>query len=292
MKIAPLIYSRTEQHEYFFAVRPDSFESVDPFITRAKDEIISLVNDVQRIKGRRFLVLSKNGFCIAGVACVMKYFIADGKLNPDEKAEAKTYELVDQNSRRYGIFLGYVFKGNGNEIPVVTDSDLWQMFKKNLAPNWNDKNVSGKKGYGFDCTGKPAPAKRIASQKYCGVTLYDASKISAAALFEEYLARAENEKVAFCSDVDSLSAVENKIFTAASTSQDIIDILKKRNDNEQKPQVQSVQEPQIEYQSEPEQIQTVTQKKNRIRPKNNNIIKKINKSKPIQWIRKKFFSLF
>ncbi len=233
MKIEPLIFSRTEACEYFFAVRPDDFKSNNVFASRAREEITSLVNEVQYKNDRKFLVLSENGLCIAGIACIMKTFIEGGGLTPDEKADAKTYKTVDKGSRRYGVFLGYVFKDVAGEIPLMTDSDLWQMFKENLEEIWNDKSAKERKGKYFECKSKLAPVEEIESKTYCGITLYDDSKVSDKALFEKYLALAQKENVAFRSGADNVDLLKDKIFTAVSTSTQIIEILKTRHDKEQ-----------------------------------------------------------
>lgn len=238
MKIAPLIYSRTGQQDYFgnFAVRPRGFP-ID--ISWAAKKVRSAMNGVSKVN-RRFLVLSQNDFCIAGVAFNMRYFVNNGTLTSEEKAEAKDYTIIER--RLYPVFLGYVFKCSSSEIPVVTDSDLWQMFKEKLIPIWNDGRASAVEvDYYFECKSEPLSADKIeVTAKYLDVLLYDTAKIPDEFLFKEYLSRAYKENVAFCSGVDSISMLEK--FTAVSTSTDIIDILKHKQKAQEKENLQKEKE--------------------------------------------------
>ena len=228
MEIAPLIYSRTGKQDYFgnFAVRPREFPIN---ISWATKKIRSAMSDVSKVN-RRVLVLSQNKVCIAGIALNMDYFVNNGMLTPEEKAVAKDYATT--GDRLYAVFLGYVFRCSTGEIPVVTDSDLWQMFHDNLVPIWNDRRASAVEvDYYFECKSERAPAAKIdAPARYLGALLYDVKKFSETALLKEYLSRAQTEDVAFCSNVDNISTVKEKIFTAASISSDLFAILKREQE--------------------------------------------------------------
>ena len=67
------------------------------------------------------------------------------------------------------VFLGYVFKCSTGEIPVVTDSDLWQMFHDNLVLIWNDGRTSAVEvDYYFECKSeRPTAINFGVSKNFC-----------------------------------------------------------------------------------------------------------------------------
>ena len=136
MKIAPLIHSRTGQCDYNskFAVRPNDFSEIQ----WARSKILSATRNISRFNVIRRIVAAKNGVCIAGIVCTMKCFVNNCLTGADKDA-AQSY--IDVHGRLYGVFLGYAFKGNANEIPDVNYSDLWQWFKKYLVPEWEKKSA-------------------------------------------------------------------------------------------------------------------------------------------------------
>ena len=239
MKIAPLIHSRTGECDYNskFAVRPMNF-SADS-ISWARSKILAATRNIDRLNGIRRLVATKDGVCIAGIVCTMKYFI-NNCLSSENKNDAKIY--ADVQGRLYGVFLGYVFKSNGNEIPVVTESDLWQWFEKYLAPEWNRKSAQTVEVDYFDWD-NVAPARAgetPPTDRYFDVQLYDAAKFDDENLFREYLSEAltATNEIAFCSNVDKIQPVEEGIYTAITTSAKNIAALK--NHAQEQPQ-QAVQ---------------------------------------------------
>lgn len=121
MEIAPLIYSRTGQCDYNskFAVRPNGFSEIQ----WARNKILTATRNISRFNGIRRIVAAKDGICIAGIVCTMKYFVNDCLTGVD-KESAQPYSHI--NGTLYGVFLGYAFKGNANEIPDVNYSNLWQ----------------------------------------------------------------------------------------------------------------------------------------------------------------------
>lgn len=210
MEIAPLIYSRTGECDYNskFAVRPKSFTEIQ----WARNKILAAMRNIGRFNGIRRIVASKNGVCIAGIVCTMKYFV-NNCLTGAEKDAAQLYSHI--RGTLYGVFLGYTFKGSAKEIPDVIDSDLWQWFSKYLVPEWEKKSARTVEVDYFNWKSKPAPKIN------CGVEFYDSAAVDEEKIlkiFDEYLARALTEEVAFCSNVENIQAVEDGIYTAVTTS--------------------------------------------------------------------------
>ena len=206
MEVAPLIYSRTGQCDYNskFAVRPKGFSEIQ----WARNKILAAMRNISRYNGIRRIVASKNGVCVAGIVCTMKYFVNEC-LNG--LAEAQPYSHI--RGTLYGVFLGYAFNGNTNEIPDVNYSDLWQWFNKYLAPEWEKKSARTVEVDYFSFKSKSAPKINR------GVEFYDSAAVDEEKIFEEYLARALTEDVAFCSNVENIQAVEeDEIYTAVTTS--------------------------------------------------------------------------
>lgn len=148
----------------------------------------------------------------------MKYFV-NNCLSGTEKEDAQPYSHI--RGTLYGVFLGYAFKGNGNEIPDVNYSDLWQWFKEYLAPEWEKKSARTVEVdyFSWDKV-KPAPKTNH------GTEFYDSAVSNDKKLFDEYLSRALTEEVAFCSNVENIQAVEDGIYTAVTTSASNVDKLK------------------------------------------------------------------
>ncbi|MBR1397376.1 MAG: hypothetical protein IJ563_07575 [Selenomonadaceae bacterium] len=217
MEIAPLIHSRTGQCDYNskFAVRPKDFISN---IQWSRDKILSATKNIDLLDGMHYLVASKDGVCIAGVVCTMKYFVSNC-LTPDEQEEAKAY--VDVQGRLYGVFLGYSFKGNTGEIPNISYSDMWQWFKNYLVPVWDRKPAETVEVPYTELDGKNYVGTTIIPiETFNNTSFYDLGNDEK--LFEMYLSKASAEDVAFCSNVDRLKSLEDGVYTAVSTSQGII----------------------------------------------------------------------
>lgn len=239
MKIAPLIHSRTGECDYNskFAVRPTNFSSDS--ISWARSKILAATRNIDRLNGIRRLVAAKDGVCIAGIVCTMKYFV-NNCLSDSQQDDAKPY--ADVQGRLYGVFLGYAFKSNGNEIPIVTKTDLWQWFEKYLVPEWNKKSARTVEVDYFDWDNiAPAHADETSpTDRYFDVRLYDAANFDDEKLFREYLSEAltSTNEIAFCSNVDKIQPVEDGIYTAVTTSAKNIAALK--NHAQEQPQ-QAVQ---------------------------------------------------
>ena len=216
MKIAPLIFSRTGQCDYNskFAVRPKEFSEIQ----WARSKILAATRNISRFNGIRRIVAAQNGICIAGFVCTMKYFVNDC-LTGAEKEDAQPYSHI--RGTLYGVFLGYAVKGNANEIPFVSYSDLWQWFKEYLVPEWEKKSARTVEVdyFSWDKV-KLAPATNH------GTEFYDSAIADDEKLFDEYLSRALTEEVAFCSNVENIQAVEDGIYTAVTTSASNVDKLK------------------------------------------------------------------
>ena len=218
MKIAPLIHSRTGQCDYNskFAVRPNGFSEIQ----WARSKILAATRNIDRFNGIRRIVAAKNGICIAGIVCTMKYFVNNCLTGADKDA-AQPY--IDVHGRLYGVFLGYAFKGNANEIPIVNSPDLWQWFKEYLTPEWEKKSART-----VEVDYLSWDKVKLAHVTDHGTEFYDSAAFNEEELFDEYLSRSLNAKseIAFCSNVENIQAVEDGIYTAVTTSASNVDKLK------------------------------------------------------------------
>lgn len=268
MEVAPLIFSRTGQCDYNskFAVRPKEFSEIQ----WARSKILAATRNISRFNGIRRIVAAKNGICIAGIVCAMKHFVNDC-LSGTEKEDAQPYSHI--RGTLYGVFLGYAFKGNANEIPSVSYSDLWQWFKEYLVPEWEKKSARTVEVDYFSWD-----KVKHAHAKNHGTEFYDSATFNEESLFEEYLARALKEDVAFCSNVENIQAVEDGIYTAVTTSASNVDKLKanierKRRESE-KPEKKTSKSPPTN--NSPNQIRntapTTTDKEQKSEPTNKNSI--------------------
>lgn len=226
MKIAPLIHSRTFEVDFNskFAVRPDDFTDSD--IEWAREKILPSTQDLNILNDVRLVVASKGGKCFAGVACMLDLF-AEKFLSTDERAEAEEF-FCDNRGRYIKLFLGFVIKdASSKKIPDVAPSDLWQMlwqmFKEYLAPEWNRKAPETVLAPYRDVREKsfvsssPRPA-----QIFQGVELYEMNPVVNEKLFDDYLARALKQNLAFCTNLDRMQPIEDKIYQAVTTTADII----------------------------------------------------------------------
>ena len=229
MKIAPLIHSRTFEVDFNskFAVRPDDFTDSD--IEWAREKILPSTQDLNILNDVRLVVASKGGKCFAGVACMLDLF-AEKFLSSDERREAEEF-FCDNRGRYIKLFLGFVIKdASSKKIPDVAPSDLWQMlwqmFKEYLAPEWNRKAPETVLAPYRDVHEKnfvsstPRPA-----QIFQGVELYEMNPVVNKKLFDEYLARALKQNLAFCTNLDRAQPIEDKIYQAVTTTADIINRL-------------------------------------------------------------------
>lgn len=225
MKIAPLIHSRTFEVDFNskFAVRPDDFTNSD--IEWAMKVILPSTQALDILNDVRFVAASQGGKCIAGVACILKHF-ADKNNLPTEAEEF----FCDNRGRFIKVFLGYSIKdASPNKIPDVKPADLWQMFKEYLAPEWKRKAPETVLAPYRDCVAKtlipnlPKPA-----QSFQGVGLYEMNSAANEKLFETYLAFALKQNLAFCTNLDRVQPIEDKIYHAVTTTANIIERLKEK----------------------------------------------------------------
>ena len=212
MEVAPLIHSRNSK----FAVRPNGFSEIQ----WARSKILAATRNIDRFNGIRRIVAAKNGICIAGIVCTMKYFVNNCLTGADKDA-AQPY--IDVHGRLYGVFLGYAFKGNANEIPIVNSPDLWQWFKEYLTPEWEKKSART-----VEVDYLSWDKVKLAHVTDHGTEFYDSAAFNEEELFDEYLSRSLNAKseIAFCSNVENIQAVEDGIYTAVTTSASNVDKLK------------------------------------------------------------------
>lgn len=208
MEIAPLIHSRTFYCDFNpnFAVRPNDLNA-----QWAMNKILPAMRDVDMLNDVRRVVATDGKICIAGVACNFRYF-AENYLSADEKAEAANY-LHDERGREVKIFLGYAFKGSG--VPDVSNSKLWQMFKKTLAPEWNRQTVETVIASYESCGNKSV------SQKSLDKKFYPANERGDVEIFEQCLAAHKN----FCSNVDAVKIFEDGKYDIITASQSVINRL-------------------------------------------------------------------
>ena len=221
MKIAPLIHSRTLKCDYNmkFAVRPKDFN--DSLTYWARSVILPATSDLDFMNNVRQIVASKDKIKIAGIVCTMKYFV-ENLPDGDEQNQARNYSR-DNANRNFGVFLGYSFKA-GNEIPVVTYSDLWKMFERYLVPKWDWEIFDTPQiDYEYEVRGKKFSVtidERV--KKINGVEIYESSLNTDENLFEKYLARSMKEDFFFCSALDQFQPIADGIYTAVTTSASII----------------------------------------------------------------------
>ena len=208
MEIAPLIHSRTFHCDFNtnFAVRPDDLN-----VQWAMNKILPAMRDVDILNGVRRVVASDGKICIAGVACNFRYF-AENYLSADERTEATNY-FHDERGREVKIFLGYAIKGSG--VPDVSNSKLWQLFKKNLAPEWNRQTVNTVVAPYENCGVKSVAGKTL-DQKF-----YPTNARGDVEIFEQCIAARKN----FCSNVDAVKIFEDGKYEIITASQSVINRL-------------------------------------------------------------------
>lgn len=219
MEIAPLIHSRTFYSDFNtnFAVRPADLNA-----QWAMNKILPAMRDVDILNGVRRVVATDCKICIAGVACNFRYFV-ENYLSANERTEAANY-LNDERGREVKIFLGYAFKGSG--VPDVSNSKLWQMFKKNLAPEWERQTVETVIAPYESCGVKNV------SQKALDKKFYPSDERTDVELFEQCLAARKN----FCSNVDAVKIFEDGKYEIITASQSVINRLQSEAQKKTPPQ--------------------------------------------------------
>lgn len=227
MKIAPLIHSKTFEVDFNskFAVRPDDFTDAD--IEWARKKILPSTQDLNILNDVRLVVASQGNRCIAGIACMLDFFAKD--LTAGERAKAEEF-FCDNRGRYIKVFLGYSIKdAAANEIPIVTPSDLWQMFKDYLAPEWYRKSPESRLVPYRDVKTKSLPPSTFKpAQIFQGVELYEMNSALNEKLFETYLALALKQNLAFCTNLDRIQPIEEQIYHAVTTTPEIIDRLREK----------------------------------------------------------------
>ena len=212
MQIAPLIHSRTLYCDFNinFAVRPSDLD-----VNWARNKVLQSTTDIDLLNGERLLTASKGNIGIAGIACNFKNFIE--KYVPEVLDEAKKY-FTDERGREIKIFLGYVFKGNG--VPNVSYKDLWQMFKENLAPQWELQNTETVIVPYKNCDMKNIGGKISPVESTGGIDFYNNTDA------EKLFAQCINDHKNFCSNVDQYKIISSGEFNAVATSKGNIDRFK------------------------------------------------------------------
>lgn len=230
MQIAPLIHSRTLYCDFNinFAVRPSDLN-----VNWAMQKVVQSTMDIDILNGARLLTAYQGGIGIAGIACKLRYLVE--KYVPEVLDEAQKY-FRDERGREIKIFIGYAFKGEG--VPKVGYKDFWQMFKENLAPQWEFK-VSETVIVGYKncatCTvgGKVSPVEKIN-----GVEFY-LQGADEPAIFAQCISEHKN----FCSNVDQYKIISGGEFNAIATTQNNINRFK--NESAQKKTPSAVQTPSV-----------------------------------------------
>ena len=219
MKIAPLIHSRTLYRDFNpnFAVRP-----ADLNVQWAMSKILPSTRDIDILDGVRRMFATDGKICIAGIACNFKMF-AKKFLSAEEYDAAKKY-FCDERGREIKVFLGYAFKDGG--VPDVSDSKLWQMFKKYFAPQWELKTPETVIAPYEDC-GVKSVAKKSLDKKF-----YPSDERGDLELFEQCLA----ERKDFCSNVDAVKIAEDGKYEIITAPQGVISRLQAEAQKKTQPQ--------------------------------------------------------
>lgn len=233
MKIAPLIHSRTFSVDFNskFAVLPDDFSDSD--IEWARSKILPATQNLDILNDVRLVTASNNGKCIAGVACTLKLFAERNGL------DAARDFFCDNRGRFVKVFLGISINGaTANTIPDVKPADLWKLFEEYLAPEWKRQSPETVLAhYRNVATKNLTPKLPQSAYTFNGVELYEMNTAGNEKLFEMYLALALKQNLAFCTNLDRIQPIEDKIYHAVSTTAEIIDRLKnkpRQSDEEQK----------------------------------------------------------
>jgi hypothetical protein len=222
MKVYPLIHSRTGGCDYSskFAVRPPNFSDAE--IKWARSKILPATRNIGLFNGIRRIVASDGKICIAGVVCIMKYFV-NNCLTGDEQKAAQPYTGIE--GTKYGVFLGCAFKKG--EAPEITYSDLWKWFEKYLLPYWNRKYFDGVKSEQENCDSLSRADYDFSPTEKCfDAQIYDAAAFDDAELFNMYLFETAKRDIAFCSNVENIQRVEEGTYNAVTTSAGNISTLK------------------------------------------------------------------
>ena len=219
MEIAPLIHSRTFYSDFNmnFAVRPDDLN-----VQWAMNKILPAMRDVDILNGVRRVVATDGKICIAGVACNFRYF-AENYLLANERTEPENY-LHDERGREVKIFLGYAFKGSG--VPDVSNSKLWQMFKKNLAPEWERQTVETVIAP-YESCGVKSVAQKALDKKF-----YPSDEHNDVEIFEQCIAAQKD----FCSNVDTVKIAEDGKYEIITATQSVINRLQSEAQKKTSPQ--------------------------------------------------------
>ena len=209
MEIAPLIHSRTFYRDFNqnFAVRPNDLN-----VQWAMNKILPAMRDVDILNGVRRVFATDGNICIAGIACNFRYFV-ENYLSADEIEDAKNF-LHDERDREVKIFLGCTFKDNG--VPDVSESKLWQMFKKYLAPEWNRKTVETIVAPYENCGVKNVVKKNLDK------TFYTSGESTDIEIFEQSILARKN----FCSNVDAVKIFESGEYEIITAPQNFINRFK------------------------------------------------------------------
>ena len=208
MKIAPLIHSRTLYRDFNpnFAVRP-----ADLNVDWAMNKILPSTRDIDILNGMRRVVATDGKITIAGIACNFKMFV-EKFLSAAEYEEAEKY-FCDERGREIKIFIGYAFKDSG--VPDVSESKLWQMFKKHFAPQWKLQNPETVLASYEDC-GVKSVAKKSLDEKF-----YPSNERDDRELFEQCIATRKD----FCSNVDAVKIFEDGKYEIITAAQNVINRL-------------------------------------------------------------------
>ena len=236
MDIAPLIHSRTKYCDFNtnFAVRP-----ADLNVNWAMGKILPSTRDIDILNGARLVVAFNGEMGIAGISCKLKSFIE--KNVPDAVDEAKEY-FSDERGREVKIFLGYVFKGDG--VPNVSYADLWQMFKENLAPEWNYKTSQTVMVDYKSCKTKNLSDKIKPVETINGVECYDVSESTDKKIFEQCIAARKD----FCSNIDQFKIIGDGNYKVITTSRSIMECMK--TESQSKPEKKTPTQAQTPIQSQ------------------------------------------
>lgn len=227
MKYAPIIHSRTYNCDFNaqLAVHPLDYGTDD--IKAIREYILTATSDVDFMNGVRRVAFRYKGDIIAG----MVGYLDDIREN-DASDEALNF-IRDVKKRKIFAFIGIAIRDiNGmDNLPNVTKSILWEIFKTNMVSQWMSKTSQS----------ISAEFKEWADEKYCGdsasinwnkvgnIYLFEVSSdVQEDTIFHNMLREiAAKKKNSFCSNLNSKDAIRKNKFEYVTTTQKIIDAIKK-----------------------------------------------------------------
>ena len=209
-----------------FAVRPAEFN--DDTIAWARSKILPATRDLSLLpEGRRLIVATHGGICIAGAACMMKTLASE--LSEADKKAAEKF-LYESKGRSLYAFIGCVFKVGGGKIPKINPATLFKNYNKYLDPIWESTVFESVIVQSDDFESVPATSTDVGEA-------WQEIGVDDKALFEKYMSKAANgENVYFCSNVNDFKAAVDGGYTSGTATKEVIKRLSEREAEKKTPQ--------------------------------------------------------